>query len=90
MGRQLRAEQRTAQHPDRHMGALAGVGLHRAAGVVAKVINQLHHVLREGVAAPFQPHRAHHMAVAAGRAAKPKVDAVRIERRQRAELFGNR
>ena len=91
IGRQLRAIKARAQDPDRHLGALprhgadAGVGVDRA-----KVVDQLHHVFGELVrgfhVAAQRPRRA---MIGARRAAKAKVDAVRIKAGQRAELLGN-
>ena len=64
--------------------------LHRP-HLVAKVIHQLAHIGREVIhlTAALASERPHGALIGARRTAKPQIDAIRIERRQGAELLGD-
>ena len=73
------------------MGALTGNSANRlAGGCVAKKAHEFDHIAREVIRArKVAAQRPRGCLIGAGCAAQPKVDAVRIERGQCSELFGN-
>ena len=91
MGRQLRTIERGAEDPDRHIRPLPRMGADRCAGIGRTQIgHQLGHVIGELIARAHAPaHGAHHRLIPARRAAQPQIDPVAMNRRKRAELFGN-
>ena len=59
--------------------------------LAAEVALQLEHVIGEPIRrVGVAPHRPHRVLVAARRPAEPEVDAPRVQRRERAELLGDR
>jgi hypothetical protein len=90
-GGHARTEQAGTQDPGRHPQAAARNRLHRLPGLYRlEVVQQLAHVLRELVGAvEVAAQGARGRLVGAGRTAQAEVDAVRIQRGQRAELLGH-
>ncbi len=91
-GRELRAEQTRAQQPDRHIQTSAGHrpnALPRRSGleVALQLLNVLRELLGTGRDIASQGARSQH--VGPGRSAEAEIDAPRIQRRQRTELFGD-
>jgi hypothetical protein len=87
----LRAEQARSEQPHRHLDAGAGHRTHRLSGLRGfEIAQQFGDVLRERVGAvEIAPQCARRRLVGAGRAAEAQVDAIGIQRRQRAELLGH-
>ena len=74
------------------MQTLTRHGLYRLTGLdISKIVLQLLHILREIIyfAGKMAAQGDHGALIGARRAAKTQIHPVRIERRQRAELFSN-
>ncbi|EPZ85508.1 hypothetical protein BURCENBC7_AP5996 [Burkholderia cenocepacia BC7] len=90
--RELRAEQARTEQPHRDVEPRAGYRPHALAGYrLREIALQLRDVVRKRVRTADQvaAQRARRGLVGAGRAAQAEIDAPRIQRRERAELFGD-
>jgi hypothetical protein len=90
LGRQLGTEQAGPEQPHRHFGAFARHRAHRLTGLRrCQQGPQFRHLFREIVAVARQiaAQCAHGRAVGTRCTAEPQVDAPRVQRRQRAEVF---
>ena len=87
----LRPADAGAENKDRHVGILARHGAHRLARRGgAQIRQQLLHVARKGFhVARHAAERLHGRGIGIDTPPQPQVDAPRMQRRQRAELFGH-
>ncbi len=91
-GGELGAIKARAQHPHRHLAALAGNGAHRLAGLrIAHIGDQFQHIPGEIIDVALQgpSQRQGGALVGARRAAHAQIDAAGKQRRQCSELFGD-
>ena len=89
---ELSTKERGAQNVQRHMGAAAWNCVDALdQRLVGEVTAQLLHILREGIGRTrVTTQRAHRGLVRTRRATKPQLDAIRVQIRERAELFRDR
>ena len=89
--RKARAEEARAEQPHRHLDAGAGHGTHRLPRLRRlEIPEQLQHVVGERLGTvEIAAQRARRRLVGAWRATEAEVDPARVQRGQRAELFGD-
>ena len=85
------AEQRRPEDVERHIGTASGNGIDlRDQRFAAQIALQFQDVLREAVRrCVVPPEGAHRRLIRARRPPQPEIDAARVDRGQRAELFGD-